>query len=112
MTNKTINKYLAKIGSKGGRKSSSNMTAEERTNRAKKAAAARWKRKEISPDILTLEKMLEHLKAFEELGEDFCKMNHCCTCLFKDKDDPNLCHLNTDIYWMKYTIQKKLHPDS
>jgi hypothetical protein len=36
-----IKKYLAKIGSKGGKRAAANMTKEQRTERARKAAKAR-----------------------------------------------------------------------
>jgi hypothetical protein len=38
--------YLAKLGSKGGKKAADSLTAAQRSARAKKAAAARWKKKE------------------------------------------------------------------
>jgi hypothetical protein len=40
-----LRKYLAKLGSKGGKKSAESMTAAERSARAKKAATTRWKKK-------------------------------------------------------------------
>jgi hypothetical protein len=40
-----VSKAAAALGAKGGRKSSSNMTPEERSERAKLAAKARWERK-------------------------------------------------------------------
>ena len=40
-----MRKYLSKLGSKGGKKAAESMTAAERSARAKKAAATRWKKK-------------------------------------------------------------------
>jgi len=40
-----IRQHYRKIGSAGGKKSSGNMTNEQRTERARKAVAARWKNK-------------------------------------------------------------------
>ncbi len=37
-----VREYLAKIGSKGGKKRVKNQTAEERKAQARRAAAARW----------------------------------------------------------------------
>lgn len=42
---KTLSEYLAKIGSKGGKKASGRMTKAERVARAKKARAAQLKNK-------------------------------------------------------------------
>lgn len=42
MKKKDLISALSYIGSKGGKKSSSNMTPAERTERARKAAAKRW----------------------------------------------------------------------
>jgi hypothetical protein len=39
-----MRKYLAEIGSKGGKQSLKTMTAEERKERAKAATEARWKK--------------------------------------------------------------------
>jgi hypothetical protein len=39
-----LRKYLAKLGSKGGKKAAKSMTAAQRSARAKKAAATRWKK--------------------------------------------------------------------
>jgi hypothetical protein len=38
--NRELRKYLAKLGSKGGRASAENLSAKERTERARKAAHA------------------------------------------------------------------------
>lgn len=46
MKKKDIISALAHIGSKGGKKSSANLTPAQRTERAKKAAAKRWEGKE------------------------------------------------------------------
>jgi hypothetical protein len=40
-----MRKYLATIGSKGGKKAAESLTAAQRSARAKTAAASRWKRK-------------------------------------------------------------------
>jgi hypothetical protein len=42
MKKKDIISALAHIGSKGGKKSSANLTPAERTERARKAASKRW----------------------------------------------------------------------
>jgi hypothetical protein len=39
-------KYLAEIGRKGGKKAGKTLSADQRSARAKKAAAARWKKKD------------------------------------------------------------------
>jgi hypothetical protein len=41
-----IRKYLADLGSKGGKKAAASLTPAQRTARARKAAATRWKKKE------------------------------------------------------------------
>ena len=41
MGSEEVSKYLAKIGSTGGKKAAQGMTKEQRSARAKKAAAAR-----------------------------------------------------------------------
>ena len=41
-----MRKYLAKLGRKGGKKAAESLTATQRSARARKAAAARWKKKE------------------------------------------------------------------
>ena len=38
----TVREYLAKIGSKGGKKRVKNQTPEERKSQARRAAQARW----------------------------------------------------------------------
>jgi hypothetical protein len=47
--NEALRKYFQIVGkmggAKGGQKAASNMTAEQRTERAKKAAEARWSKK-------------------------------------------------------------------
>ena len=40
-----LRKYLAKLGSKGGKKAAESMTSAQRSARAKKAAATRWRKK-------------------------------------------------------------------
>lgn len=42
---KALLEELRKLGRKGGKKSSRNMTPEQRTERAKKAVKARWDKK-------------------------------------------------------------------
>jgi hypothetical protein len=39
-----LREYLAKLGRKGGKKAAESMTAAQRSARAKKAAATRWKK--------------------------------------------------------------------
>jgi hypothetical protein len=41
-----LRKYLAELGRKGGKKAGKTMTPEQRSERARKAAAGRWKKKE------------------------------------------------------------------
>jgi hypothetical protein len=41
-----IKRYLKKIGRRGGKKAARNMTAAQRTQRARKAARARYSKKE------------------------------------------------------------------
>jgi hypothetical protein len=41
---KILRKMFVKAGQAGGKKSSANLTPSERTDRAQKAAQARWKR--------------------------------------------------------------------
>jgi general stress protein YciG len=41
---KAISDYMRTIGRKGGKKSGQSLTAEDRSERARKAAQARWKR--------------------------------------------------------------------
>lgn len=42
---KTISDYMAKIGSKGGKKAAASMTPEQRKERARKAALKRFAKK-------------------------------------------------------------------
>jgi hypothetical protein len=44
VSKRDISKVAAALGSKGGKASSSNMTPKERSERAKLAAKARWKK--------------------------------------------------------------------
>jgi hypothetical protein len=41
-----MRKYLAELGRKGGKKAAASLTAVQRTARARKAAATRWKKKD------------------------------------------------------------------
>jgi hypothetical protein len=41
-----MRKYLADLGSKGGKKAAASMTIAQRKARARKAATTRWKKKE------------------------------------------------------------------
>ena len=41
-----MRKYLAALGSKGGKKAAASLTAAQRSARARKAAATRWKKKD------------------------------------------------------------------
>lgn len=41
---KITKEYAAELGSRGGNKTAEKMTKQERSERAKKAAAARWKK--------------------------------------------------------------------
>jgi hypothetical protein len=41
-----MRKYLADLGSKGGKKAAASLTPAQRTARAKKAAATRWRKKD------------------------------------------------------------------
>ena len=45
MNKKEISEYLAKIGSKGGKKAAEGMTKAARVERARKAAKARYEKK-------------------------------------------------------------------
>jgi hypothetical protein len=40
-----VRRYMQEIGAKGGKAGAEKRTAEERSERARRAAAARWKRK-------------------------------------------------------------------
>jgi hypothetical protein len=42
-------KYLAALGSKGGKRSAEAMTPAQRKQRARRAAAARWKKRDANP---------------------------------------------------------------
>ena len=43
---KAMREYLAELGSKGGKKAAKSLTAAQRTARARKAAATRWRKKD------------------------------------------------------------------
>jgi hypothetical protein len=45
MKNKTISKYLAKLGAEGGKRAAERMTPTERTDRARRAALVRHGKK-------------------------------------------------------------------
>jgi hypothetical protein len=42
MQNKAVTKYLADLGARGGKAAAANMTPQQRTERARKAARARY----------------------------------------------------------------------
>lgn len=47
---KSVSKELSAFASKGGRKSASNLSAKERSERAKLAAAGRWGKKKAGEE--------------------------------------------------------------